>query len=435
MNISVPRLPSLLPSRRSNPGVLLTLTWMLAGPGIALGAGFQIPNQSLKAIGSAGANIAYTTGPDAAYYNPANMSFLDDHLQLEASLTTLWLPEITYRDNRGAFLDGESDFEIFYLPQLHIASQDYRDFRFGFSLTYPYGLAKHWDQPFPGASTEKFSLEVIEASPSVSYRLNDQLSIGGGVRFLYAKGEVSSNASNPPIAIIPPDVSLGRDMEADDIAFGYNLAATYRPTREWRLAATYRSGVDLELDGDATLTAALGGLPLPGNYDGSAAIDLTLPPVLSLATAYTFGDLTVEVAWSRTFWSEVDELDFEFDQDFTSTPFALFDQPVPKDWNDSDALRFGLTYELSKTLTTTAGFAIDETPIPEKTVNFDLPDADAYMYGLGIQYSPSDTLRLGISYMYYHTTSRKVTSSTTGLDGKFDDGGAHAITVGIITKL
>ena len=141
------------------------------------------------------------------------------------------------------------------------------------------------------------------------------------------------------------------------------------------------------------------------------------------------------MAWSRTFWSEVDELDFEFDQDFTSTPFALFDQPVPKDWNDSDALRFGLTYELSKTLTTTAGFAIDETPIPEKTVNFDLPDADAYMYGLGIQYSPSDTLRLGISYMYYHTTSRKVTSSTTGLDGKFDDGGAHAITVGIITKL
>ena len=265
MNISVPRLPSLLPSRRSNPGVLLTLTWMLAGPGIALGAGFQIPNQSLKAIGSAGANLAYTTGPDAAYYNPANMSFLDDHLQLEASLTTLWLPEITYRDTRGAFLDGESDFEIFDLPQLHIASQDYRDFRFGFSLTYPYGLAKHWDQPFPGASTEKFSLEVIEASPSVSYRLNDQLSIGGGVRFIYAKGEVRSNASNPPIAIIPPDVSLGRDMEADDIAFGYNLAATYRPTREWRLAATYRSGVDLELDGDATLTAALGGLPLPGN--------------------------------------------------------------------------------------------------------------------------------------------------------------------------
>ncbi|MFT5729780.1 MAG: hypothetical protein ACI8PB_003953 [Desulforhopalus sp.] len=53
---------------------------------IAFSAGYQIPNQSTRAVGIAGATVAYTTGPDASYYNPANMSSLDDLWMLETSL-------------------------------------------------------------------------------------------------------------------------------------------------------------------------------------------------------------------------------------------------------------------------------------------------------------------------------------------------------------
>lgn len=396
------------------------------------GAGFQIPNQSLKAIGSAGANIAYSTGPDAAYYNPANMSFLEDKFAVETSLTTLWLPEVEYRDNRDPVLDGSSDFEIFYLPQVHLVSEEYKDFRFGFALTYPYGLAKSWDQLFPQVVARKFSLTVVEASPGVSYRVGDALSFAGGLRLIYSKGEVRNTAVNPPIGAIAPLTTLDRDLDADDLAMGYNLALTLQPTPVWRLAATYRSKVDLNLEGDGDLFALAGPFSA-GRYNGSVALDLTLPAVFSLATSYTFGELTLEVAWNRTFWSDIDELDFNYAQSLAGSPLQVFDQPVAKDWDDSDALRFGLTYQLSKQITTTLGFAIDNTPIPERTVNFDLPDSDAYMYGLGIQYAPNASLKLGVSYMYFHTTSRSVTSSTTGIDGTFDDGGAHAVTVGVIT--
>lgn len=409
------------------------LTCVFLGAPFAYGAGFQIPNQSLKAIGSAGANIAYNTGPDAAYYNPANMSFQSDNWAIETSLTTLWLPEVNYQDNRTPAFDGSSDFEMFFLPQIHLVSKEYNDFRFGFALTYPYGLAKSWDQPFPQVAARHFSLDVVEASPSFSYRVNDDLSLAVGVRAIYAKGEVRNTAVNPPIGDIAPLTTLDRDLDADDIAFGYNLAMTFRPTPAWRLAATYRSKVDLNLEGDADLTALVGQFPVAG-YNGSAALDLTLPAVFSLATSYSFGDLTLEVAWNRTFWSDIDELDFNYGQSLAGSPFQVFDEPVVKDWKDSDALRFGLTYQLSEQFTTTLGFAIDNTPIPERTVNFDLPDSDAYMYGLGVQYAANDSLKLGVSYMYYHTTSRSVTSSSTGVDGTFDDGGAHAITVGAITS-
>jgi long-chain fatty acid transport protein len=340
---------------------------------------------------------------------------------------------VEYRDNRSPDLDGSSDFELFFLPQVHLVSPDYSAFRFGFALTYPYGLAKSWDQPFPEVAARHFSLDVVEASPSLSYQLNDDFSLAAGIRAIYAKGEVRNTATNPPISAIAPLTTLDRDLEADDIAFGYNLALTFRPLPAWRLAATYRSQVDFNLEGDADLTALVTSFPVAG-YHGSTDLDLTLPAVFSLATSYTFGDLTLEVAWNRTFWSDIDALDFNYDQSLAGPPFQVFDQPVAKDWKDSDALRFGLTYEFSKQFTTTLGFAIDNTPIPERTVNFDLPDADAYMYGLGVQYSANDAVKLGISYMYYHTASRSVTSSTTGIDGTFDDGGAHAITVGAITS-
>jgi long-chain fatty acid transport protein len=426
-----------MPCKIRAPLLLLILACALLSAHSAFCAGFQIPNQSLRAIGIAGANIAYTPGPDSAYYNPANMSFLEDRWAIETSLTTLWLPEINYKDNRDQSLDGTSDFELFFLPQIHLASKEYSDFRFGFALTYPYGLAKSWDQPYPAATARHFSLFVAEANPSLAYAVSDTFSLAAGIRFIYSEGEVENGVTNPPFAALNPLTKLDRDVSADDFAAGYNLAATFRPLPQWRLAATYRSQVDLELAGDASLIALAGTIPI-ASYQGGGQLPLTLPAVFSLASSYSFADLTVEIAWSRTFWSEIRELDFSYDQSFLGTAFDGFDRPVRKEWRDSDALRFGITYTLSERFTTTLGFAIDNTPIPEDTLGFELPDSDAYMYGLGFQYKKSDRLTMGISYMYYQTTSRTVSNlpvaGLPGIDGEFSDGGAHAVTVGVITS-
>jgi long-chain fatty acid transport protein len=365
------------------------------------------------------------------------MSFLEDRYQLETSLTTLWLPEIEYEDNRSPLLDGSSDDELFFLPQVHLASKNYQNFRFGFALTYPYGLAKSWDQPYPAATTNHFSLFVVEANPTLSYSVTKGFSVAAGIRGVYSKGEVENGATNPPFTSMSPLTSLDRDMEADDTSLGYNLAASYKPIPAWRLAATYRSKVDLDLEGDAALSALAGDLPV-ASYDGSGELSLTLPAVFSLATSYSFSDLTLEIAWSRTFWSDIEELDFRYEQSFLGTVFDGFDRSLVKNWDDTDALRFGVTYQLTERFLTTLGFAIDQTPVPKDTLGFELPDSDAFMYGAGLQYKQSDRFRLGISYMYYHTTSRAVTNGSVaglpGIDGNFDEGGAHAVTVGVITS-
>ena len=82
------------------------LIFLIFSPSIVFGSGFQIPNQSVVAMGISGAHIAYTPGPDAAYYNPANMNFLADAWEIEGTLTSLYLSSIDYTDNRSPLLNG-----------------------------------------------------------------------------------------------------------------------------------------------------------------------------------------------------------------------------------------------------------------------------------------------------------------------------------------
>lgn len=411
-------------------GVMLTIPlW----PGTVFSAGYQIPNQSMRAVGIAGATIAHSPGAESSYYNPANMSFLENLWQVEASLTMLGLPSIEYTDNRSPLLDGTSDSELFYLPQLHLVSKKYHDFRFGFSLTYPYGLAKEWDQPYPAATVKRFALSVIEANPVFSYALSKRVSIGGGVRLIYGDGEVENIAVNPPFSQLDPLERISRKVDGDDTRAGYNLAVAYRPAENWSLAATYRSEVNLDLQGNASFLASAFGMPV-GGHIGSVSLELPLPAVFSVAASYTLSDLTLEIAWSRTYWSAVEDLDFEYEQSFYGTLFDGFDRPQQKNWDDSDALRLGLTWEVVDSFRMTFGFAIDNTPVREETLGFELPDADAYMYSAGLQYDCSEKLTLGLSYMYHHTTSRSVSSQAVagipGINGSFDEGGAHAVNFG-----
>lgn len=398
--------------------------FMVLVPMSVFGSGFQIPNQSLRAVGIAGATIAYTPGAEASYYNPANMGLSEDGYKLETSLTMLHLPSITYTDIRSPDLNGSSDSEMFYLPQVHLVSEDFAQFRFGFSLTFPYGLAKQWSQPYPAATARKFSLDVIEANPTFSYAFSPMFSIGGGIRLIYSEGEVKNGT---------PEVM--RSMEGDDFQAGYNLAATFMPNPAWRLSATYRSEVELNLDGDAEFLTQLNGMTMAA-YSGGGNIDIPLPAVFSLATSYTFRTMTLELAWSRTFWSAVESFDFDYDQSFIGTPFDPFDRPLDKNWEDSDAFRVGLTWDVTPLWQATFGFAVDETPVRENTLGFELPDSDGYMYSCGLQYKVSEELRLGVSYMYYHTTSRSVTGDSVaglpGIYGEFEDGGAHAVNLGAI---
>ena len=406
-----------------------TLSLLIAS-GTAYGSGYRIPEQSVNSTARAGASVAYTPAADAAFFNPANMSWLEDRGHVETNITYIGLKSIRYTDNRSSLYNGDSEYESFYLPTLFAVSPDYNGFRLGFSFDIPAGLSKKWNQPFPKTFVQEFKLHVYEINPTVSYKINDMLSFAVGARAIYSDGTVKSSGM---ISQSYGGVTASRDMHGNTWECGYNLAATFRPLDTVNLSVTYRSNVNLDLDGDAYLatSASFAGA---ATYQGNAHVTVPLPAVLAAAGSYTFFDqLTVEMEYDRTFWSKYKNLDFIYPTSL-GNPYltAAFDTSVPKDWEDSNAWRFSVSYDISA-FTLMAGFAYDKNPVPDATLNFDMPDSDACLYSVGWRYRISEKLDAGVAFLYDHKNSRSVVNET--INGTFDDAGAYLMTLGLSYKM
>ncbi|MDR1008247.1 MAG: OmpP1/FadL family transporter [Campylobacteraceae bacterium] len=385
-----------------------------------LASGYKIPEQSLSGLALGAANVAAVNGADASYYNPANMAFLDPNKsELQLFLTYVNLPKMTYTDNNaslGGSHDGKSKAENIVAPLLHFVTPVYHDdWRFGFSVAVPGGLAKRWDTSYQAMSAKKFSLKIIEANPTAAYKINDYASIGFGARAVYTTGEVASDANGmgQPVKM---------DMEGDSFDFGYNLALSIRPTEELKFAATYRSKVNLTLSGDADLNYAI------YSYNGDANVEVPLPAVLDLAVAYTFFQkTTVEFVYERVYWSAFKQIDFNFPNESGNEATKFFGKAKPKNWRDSNTFRLGVTHQATDNLKLMAGFTIDKTPAPSENLAFELPDSDSKNYAAGFEYKLNQDMSIGMAYLFSDKEERNIATNQYGVNGKFTDGSAHLL--------
>ena len=398
---------------------------------VVMAGGYKIPEQSLNSMALGAAYVAHTDGADANYFNPANMSFMADEKQyLEGGLTLAYLPPNDY--TLMAPYSGQSESESIPIPFLHYVSKAYGDYRWGVSLTAPGGLTKRWNTPAQKAYAEEFTLKIVELSPSLSYRVNDQFSVAGGLRLVYSEGIVRSNGAEMSAIIGEPRANVARDMEGDTIEFGYNLAMTYKPTSDINLALTYRSKVDLDEEGTATLSA--GGMEL---YHGEASVSVPLPAALNIAASKTWNNtFTLEFNYERTFWSAYETLDFEYGGANIGPLTPVFDTPIPKDWEDTNTFRIGATIAMENGITTMMGFALDETPAIMKTIGFELPDSDAKIFSMGFRYQQTENLSWGMAFLYDAKDSFSVARGVAdnpvlANGGTFSGGGAYLTTIGI----
>ncbi len=400
-----------------------TVALSLAAATFAAAAAYKVPEQSLNSLARAGANVAFTDTADAAYYNPANMAFLDESRQLELNFMAIHLSAI-----KSSATGHETDEEDFFLPQIHLVTQPFGNFRFGLSVTEPGGLAKRWGDQIPeGWRAKKFELRVIEIAPSMSWKISDTLAVGAGIRYIYTDGEIET--AGIPAGVHPayPGGIPSITMEGDDQNFGYNLAIAYRPLAELSLAATYRSKVDLEEEGNTKFGP--NAFNIPAGYPFAASVKVPLPATLSLAAAYTFesAGTTVEVEYERVFWSDYESLDFNYKM----PPIEkYFGRPIKKDWDDSNTFRISASYDFSDAVTLMVGYAYDETPVPEETLGYELPDSDANIFSAGIRYKVSDNLDAGVAFLYDKKDDRKVRNTVVG-NTEFTDTSATLVSFGL----
>ena len=414
---------------------------MLAGllcSSFAWSAGFKLPEQSLNGTALASAYVANANGADAAYYNPAAMVFNQDRSQLEASVALIHLTSIDFSGSvitpfgpvaGGSFTDS-SKIENFILPNFHYVSPAVDKARFGLSILSPAGLSKRWEGPAQ-ALAEEFTLITMEINPTAAYQLADNFSVGGGLRAVYSDGKVKSTYN----VVLPGDPVLARDLEGDSWDFGYNLALLFKPSDKVSLAATYRSKIELNVEGDADLQwrDPLTVFAPSVSYNGDASVEVPIPAALNLAVAFDVTQsTTVELSFERTYWSAYESLDFEYSTTFSGLhPFSAFDDPQPRNYKDANTYRIGLTHQYDEDLKLMAALAYDETPVPSDTLGFELPDSNNYAVSFGAEYKMDDQMSVGGSFLFADKDSRSVANSPEGITGEFKGAAAYLLRVGL----
>ena len=386
-----------------------------------MASGYKIPEQSLNSTALAGAYVSNTTAADAAYFNPANMAFMSTEKHLELSAMYIHLNPV---DFKGQVLgqpehNAQSASEDFVIPQAYLVSAplgEDEDVRIGLSLNAPGGLSKRWPEGIESTMAEEFTLKVIEVNPTLSYRILDNLAVAAGVRFIYSEGIIKGGVKG---------TSKYLDMTGSSWDLGYNVALSYKPLSVWGLALTYRSNVDLtEEGGQSMVHPQYGPITLP------ATVSVPLPATFTFATDVDVTESTnIEFVYERAFWSAYDELDIRvMDQ-----PLNKSGKATPKNWKDTNTFRLGLTQGLGESIDLMVGLTYDETPIPEETIGFELPDSNALVGAMGLRWAMSESTDIGAAVLYDQKEERTVSASTNdnNIDGTFSGASALIVTLGL----
>jgi long-chain fatty acid transport protein len=399
-------------------------------------AGFRLPEAGAKAMGMGFAFTAQADDPSAIYFNPAGLTQLKGQ---NIMVGVTYVREnggefngLTPVDNNvpltsGGFTNQKSETQKslnFIIPNAYYTrTTNSGNVSYGIGIFAPFGLGQEYNDKntsiFRNQIT-KIDLQTVVVNPTIAFKINEFLSIGVGIDWMYGKAELAKTPWSP---LLPASVGnlYNLELKADGDAWGYNFGILLKATPNLRFGANYRSPFTLKLkDGDvniSNLSAAYagGGLgPAPANTKGSATI--SLPATFALGVSYTMDRLTVNADADWTFWHSYASLPITIRD---SVP-TLFSTNAAKNWQDVVAIRIGAEYRVTDPLALRVGFVYDPTPVPAATMGPELPDADRlnYMVGAGYKVGP---WTIDGAFMYVDKFDRTVNNlsvaALTGFNG------------------
>jgi long-chain fatty acid transport protein len=435
--------------------VLAFLVVLLFSATSAMAGGFRLPEAGAKAMGMGFAFTAQANDPSAIYFNPAGI------VQLEGNNAMVGVTYI--KANGGTFTgttpltgglsvsETQKDLD-FFVPNAFFTRRASPNFAYGVGIFAPFGTGQEYENRNTSifrSQITKIDLMTLVVNPTVAWKVNEVLSVGAGIDFMYGKAELQKAGV---VNIGSPLNIFQLDLDGDGTAWGYNFGVLLTPTKQWKIGAAYRSKFDLEIeDGDVKIFDINGTVPFVPNpapppaafsaaqifggtsFNTKGSTTLHIPATLDLGVAYILDRLTLEVDASWTFWHSWKSLDI----DLRDNGLLLPDSTTPKNWDDVVAIYIGGEYRVTDPLALRLGFRWDPTPVPAETMGPELPDSDKLYYSAGAGYKVNNWT-FDIAYMYVDKKDRTVNNQTTatppsfgtGFNGKWT-GDAHLVALDV----
>jgi long-chain fatty acid transport protein len=395
--------------KKSTLILILGLLWSSLDPSSqALAGGYMIPHQTARGLGLSNAMTGGVNDPSAVYYNPAALSEVNGN-HLLASGTYVNVINSVENSGRKSTNKHDDNFLASFFGNYHVPGTD---FTLGIGTYAPFGLATTYgSDEFTRFAAIQSELKTIYVTPALAWHPTNYLSIGAGLSFVHSSGTFSRALCLDPVSFCTQPLGLEGTVRLTDTAdaFAYNIGLLVKPIETLKFGFSYRSRVDLRFD---SATAKFGGAFLNPTVKADVS-PIPLPPIIN---AGLFWQITpswgAEFVYEYTRWSEF--------KNFTTTfsPIPIFlplSAPIPgfqlpQDWKNTSTLRFGSYYALNDNWELRGGIAVEETPIPSKTLNPAIPGADLLTLNAGIGYKWGK-VSLDLAYMAVFYKTRRVTNN------------------------
>lgn len=402
--------------------------------GQAQASGFQLKENSVKAMGRAFAGSGVATGDASVVVNnPATMTSFEGTtiqadvtvIDLNASFDGGGYAGVGFGPVSGPLTgsDGGNAGDVTPVPAMSLIHKFDNGLTVGAMVSAPFGLKTEYETGWVGRYHGLTSdLKTVDLTLSAAYEIvPDRFSVGAGLIYERAEAELSKAVdfgsalfANPATRPLPFARPQARDGEAvvtgDDTGIGWIVGLNFRPTDSLTVGLSHRSEIDHDLQGkvdwtvptDVATIFASSPTTSPLFRDGNVTAKLTTPSITTLSVAYQLNDnLALMADYTETDWHSLEEIRIDF---ANPDPDSVEDFS----WGDTRFWSIGAEYKLSEAFTLRGGYAYDETPTTFATRTPRLPDEDRRWYSLGLTWNMSEHVEITAAYTRIEPDSPKI---------------------------
>lgn len=376
-------------------------------------AGFYLQELGTpSSIGTAGTGRTINnSGPETAFGNPAGMTGITEDIMLVGG--QFLLPNIRFDSDiaTAGGSDGGNAGNVAVIPSFFAVKPISDKARLGFSVVAPLGGGVDYGDNFVGRyATQEAALTGLAVSPSFGYQVNDDLSIGAGVSFIYTLFELDAAINQPGLL---PDGKVEIE-DVDDWGHQFFLGMQYQLNDKTLLGVVYRSEAEIELSGDFEIKDTV----LPNTPSGRAEAGWDNPQLLEVGLSYEIHDdmsIFLQADWED--WSAFSENTFEISGDGGLTTVADLDRKFKDTWRAGVGLAFD--YGVNKYL---FGVSYDSSPVSDSNRTFDLPLDEQFRIAAALIRSPEQGLEYALSASFVYFGEGKIDQTSQGVraKGEFD---------------
>ncbi|MGE3317821.1 MAG: OmpP1/FadL family transporter [Candidatus Berkiella sp.] len=384
--------------------LLSTLSFNVQGGGIIL---YEVGSDDVG-LASAG-NSARAQDPSTLLTNPAGLCRLSGNqffvgaqvLYEDIEFTTVNASPFLGQDSGGDPVDLFPGGSLFYSYSIS------DNFKAGLGIYGNFGSVLKYHGDWVGRySTVKATLLGTSIQPTLAYRLNQGLSIGGGPVIMYGSLRSKTRINNSPFQLT--DFHDG-ELKLSDRAWGLgaNVGAIYEFDCGSRIGIAYNSEIKLNFKPDAIWTDLA--LPLNtvltnrGLLNSEVDIGIRVPQGVMASLFYQFNQewaLLSSVGWQE--WSKFGQVELGI---ASNNPVSV---TIDKQYKDTWHVALGAQHPLSCHWLLNFGVSYDSRFQPTENIPLNTPANSAWRFGIGSHWYVNRCLDLGLNFEYIHSGDLQV---------------------------